>query len=469
MHAHHSPQHFLLAPIVSFLLQLCAHQHLQPRALCSILHNLASLVCRQQQKQQEQQQQQDEQYLAAGLPQPLLQKLLAATQLVLEEAAAAAAEEQQGLGMLPQHQSSVCQCTPPGQHHLRLHTGSAPVNSHPTSAPDGRDAVRMQMPGAAELHAPSAHQPQQQLASRHSLARPPRLQQQEALTPAGLVTLADAFRRLQMDPPGSWQAAYVAAAHALMRSSDARNLPLMLAPCVRWRWQPGRAWLQQYLVTCHSQLPMMHRQVRHYGAWMPSEGVCLGGALHCCIVAAAEWPAVSWRVPELILTVRVCVACVFVRALPVLPSCMQGLAVLGHSLTALQVQPSAAWLSAYLAAAESRGLAGTPAGCSYLLHTLGTWRQMGCLRQPAAGAAGAAHAAGAGGEGAVAAAAGQQLQSAAQALAGQCLRCFMEQGHSFTAEQLGMFCKGLAQWGMRGTPQLAGKLEQVCGRHCCCC
>jgi hypothetical protein len=61
----------------------------------------------------------------------------------------------------------------------------------------------------------------------------------------------------------------------------------------------------------------------------------------------------------------------------------------------------------------------------------------------------------------VAAAAGQQLQGMAHALAGQCIRCFMDHGHSFTAEQLGMFCKGLAQWGMRGTPQLAERLEQV--------
>jgi hypothetical protein len=75
----------------------------------------------------------------------------------------------------------------------------------------------------------------------------------------------------------------------------------------------------------------------------------------------------------------------------------------------------------------------------------------------------AVHAAGTGVEGTAAAAAGQQLHAAAQALARQCLRCFMEHGQSFTAEQLGMFCKGLAQWGMRGTPRLAGKLEQVCG------
>jgi hypothetical protein len=251
--------------MLSCLLQLCAHQQLQPRALCSILHNLASLVCRQQQKHKEQQHEQDEQGRTAGLPQPLLQKLLAATQQVLEEAAAAAAEELQGPDLLPQQQSSGCQCTQPSQHRLRLHhTGFAPANGHAT----GRHVVHMHMPGAAELLVPSAQQSQQQsqqqLASRHGLLRKQRPQQQEALTPAGLVTLADALRRLQVDPPGSWQDAYVAAAQQLMgSSSDARNLPLMLAPCVRWRRRPGRAWLQQYLEACHRQLPSMQAQVRH--------------------------------------------------------------------------------------------------------------------------------------------------------------------------------------------------------------
>lgn len=174
------------------------------------------------------------------------------------------------------------------------------------------------------------------------------------------------------------------------------------------------------------------------------------------------------------------------------------MAVLGHSLTALQVQPSPAWLLAYLTAADSTHLASTPAGCSYLMHTLGTLMQLGCLhhqqqhihQQPQpqpVGAAGmrqavraapaissSAHAppAGAGGgrdaaagagqsQDAMAAAAGQQLLSMAHVLAAQCIRCFLDHGHCFTAEQLGMFCKGLAQWGMRGTPQLAGRLEQV--------
>lgn len=175
------------------------------------------------------------------------------------------------------------------------------------------------------------------------------------------------------------------------------------------------------------------------------------------------------------------------------PTCwvvLQGLAVLGHSLTALQVQPSAGWLRAYLAAADSTRVAATPAGCSYLMQTLGAWMQLGCLRpeqqqQPAAAgavlqAAGAGRAgsspvhalcAGAGGSGAGAghsrrehlgaAAPGEQLQPMAHALAAQCIRCFMDQGHLFTAEQLGVFCKGLAQWGMQGTPQLAERFEQV--------
>lgn len=165
--------------------------------------------------------------------------------------------------------------------------------------------------------------------------------------------------------------------------------------------------------------------------------------------------------------------------------CLQGLAVLGHSLAALQVQPSAAWLSAYMAAAASQRLAGTPAGCSVLMHTLGVWQQLGLLQQqqlgsaagvgpcssrgvgravddvPVGAGAKAAAAAVSGAQAAAAAAAGQQLQVQAQQLAEECLRCFRGQGHSFTAEQFGMFCKGLAQWGIRVGPQLGEQLEQV--------
>lgn len=140
----------------------------------------------------------------------------------------------------------------------------------------------------------------------------------------------------------------------------------------------------------------------------------------------------------------------------------QGLAVLGHSLASLRVQPPSAWLAAYLTAADTQRLAASPAGCSYLMHTLGSWRQLGCIcpatqQQPARD--GDAHAA-----------AGQQqeqhqqqLQDAADALIAQCLQCFVDQGQAFTPEQLGMFCKGLAMYGLRAKPQLASVLQQVRG------
>jgi hypothetical protein len=169
-----------------------------------------------------------------------------------------------------------------------------------------------------------------------------------------------------------------------------------------------------------------------------------------------------------------------IHLLVYLHAALQGVAVLGHSLAALQVQPSPAWLAAYMAAADGCRLAATPAGCSFLMHTLGTWRQLGCLPQQEANSASCVPAAavaevsagtsstdGAAGAdplqqvGPAAAARVQQLPALAHALAGQCLRCFLDHGHSFTAEQLGMFCKGLAQWGLRGTPQLAARLEQV--------
>lgn len=74
--------------------------------------------------------------------------------------------------------------------------------------------------------------------------------------------LADALRLLKTDPPPDWQEAYVAAAQQLMQCSDSRNLPLTLAPLVRWRVSPGEAWLQQYLAACEGLLPSMQAQVR---------------------------------------------------------------------------------------------------------------------------------------------------------------------------------------------------------------
>jgi hypothetical protein len=108
--------------------------------------------------------------------------------------------------------------------------------------------------------APSAGH--QQLEHRQQQALMRGQQQQQGLTSVGLVMLTDALRKLKTDPPQDWQAAYVAAAQQLMHSSDARNLPLMLAPCVRWRRVPGPAWLQQYLAACEGLLPKMQAQVR---------------------------------------------------------------------------------------------------------------------------------------------------------------------------------------------------------------
>jgi len=167
---------------------------------------------------------------------------------------------------------------------------------------------------------------------------------------------------------------------------------------------------------------------------------------------------------------------------------LQGLAVMGHSLAAVHVRPSTAWLVAFLSAAGSSRLAATPAGCSYLMHMLGSWRQLGCLPQQvssldatapptsvgaatavaqpsapavtAVGGCSSSDTADACGS-AEAAAAAQQLQPVAHQLARQCLQCFVDHGDSFTVEQLGMFCKGVAMWGMPGTPQLASKLQQV--------
>lgn len=140
---------------------------------------------------------------------------------------------------------------------------------------------------------------------------------------------------------------------------------------------------------------------------------------------------------------------------------------MGQSLVALQVQPSAAWLCSFLVAADNTRLAATPQGCSFLIHILGSWQQLGCLHLNRPAAAGAGQAAGAaagqGTEAAGTAAAGQQQQQQllARSLLTQCLQCFMDGRTTFNPEQLGMFCKGLALVGLRGTPQLASRLHQV--------
>jgi hypothetical protein len=294
-------------------LQLCAHQRLQPRALCSILHNLACLLVSQQQSQQQQQQSHQQPSLpqqleqsgvprtAAGLPQPLLQQLLAATQHVLEHAASngfnqqlagVLQQEEQDVPRLQQQQQQPQGHQPERQHwQQQVSCDALPVNAlqmqqqqQRQCGPDQQLAVGTRSSAADQTHPlhvqqepvlqqqqQHQHRQQQQLGDPHQQL-PPLLQQQQyhphqqqQLTPAGLVTLADSLRRLKSDPPKAWQAAYVAAAARLMHSRDARNVPLMLAPCVRWRQSPGQDWLQQYLAACQGLLPTMHRQVSAVG------------------------------------------------------------------------------------------------------------------------------------------------------------------------------------------------------------
>jgi hypothetical protein len=256
----------LSSKLLCFLLclQLCAHQQLEPRALCSVLHSLAHLLTAQQQQQppplvaagvppqealssQQQLQQQATQSNAGGLPAPLLLQLLKETQRALQATAAPTAVEPN---------RSVAQ-------HVQLSE----------EADGSMQQLQMQRNLARAPHA--GHQQldhRQQQAWMHGQQH-----HQQGLTPAGLVMLTDALRQLKTDPPQEWQAAYVAAAQQLMNTSDARNLPLMLAPCVRWQHAPGPAWLQQYLAACECLLPNMQAQV---GPLVPQ-----GGVLVPCLVA----------------------------------------------------------------------------------------------------------------------------------------------------------------------------------------
>jgi hypothetical protein len=112
-------------------------------------------------------------------------------------------------------------------------------------------------------------------------------QQQQRLSPAGLVMLSDAARRLKLDPPPEWQAAFAAAARQLTPVADARNLPLMLAPLVRWRLVPDPAWLQQHLAACMGVLDCMRPQVSRWqgnasGVASRPRASKLFGARACC-------------------------------------------------------------------------------------------------------------------------------------------------------------------------------------------
>jgi hypothetical protein len=152
---------------------------------------------------------------------------------------------------------------------------------------------------------------------------------------------------------------------------------------------------------------------------------------------------------------------------------LQGLAVLGHALAGLQLLPPEPWRLQYLAAARSCSLASTPAGCSYLIHTLAAWQAQD-LRHSSISSSHASSFDQAAAEQPNPNAGGSKrtdhsLQQLLQALLQQCLQCFLQQGSGFTAEQLGMFCRGLAGLQLQGSPELAEQLEQVssAAQECC--
>jgi hypothetical protein len=158
---------------------------------------------------------------------------------------------------------------------------------------------------------------------------------------------------------------------------------------------------------------------------------------------------------------------------------LQGLAVLGHALAGLQLLPPEPWRLQYLAAARASSLASTPAGCSYLVHTLAAWQaqdskhsssnssSIGSKTEQAA-AEEFSNSTGGGNR------AKASMQQLLQVLVQQCVQCFLRRGSAFTAEQLGMLCRGLAGLQLQGSTELAEQLEQVSGcgiiwlRNCRC-
>lgn len=143
---------------------------------------------------------------------------------------------------------------------------------------------------------------------------------------------------------------------------------------------------------------------------------------------------------------------------------LQSLAVLGHSLAVLRVQPPQAWAVQYMRAAQQARLADSPAGCSYLIQTLAAWQPaLAAPQQAGGGAAGtaAAEPAAGGGDALDADGSGAAAQLLV-ALTAECVECFVAQGAGFSAEQLGGLCWGLAALGVTsGGSQLATQLRQV--------
>jgi hypothetical protein len=145
---------------------------------------------------------------------------------------------------------------------------------------------------------------------------------------------------------------------------------------------------------------------------------------------------------------------------------LQGLAVLGHALAGLQLLPPEPWRLQYLAAARACSLASTPAGCSYLMHTLAAWQALESRHTTSISSSVGSRAEQAAADGASSSTGGSSrtkssAQQLSQMLVQQCVQCFLRQGSEFTAEQLGMFCRGLAGLQLQGIPALAEQLEQV--------
>jgi hypothetical protein len=298
----------------SHVQQLCASGGLQAQSLAVITHSLATLVSRLEEQQQQQQQQQW----------PLLRPAAAAS------------------SAMAMPEPLVQQLLQASQRMLAATAAQRCDASHRTQRPQQHE------------------------------------EEQLRLAPAGLNMLVSALRLLKRDPGLAWQAAYMDAVRASMRSSDARNLPLLAAPLLRWRVQASQQWMRAYLAAC---APLL----RHMSA--------------------------------------------------------QGLTVLGHSLAGLGVQLSGTWLAGFLAALHSTQAASTPAGCSCVMHMLGSWRH--ALLLPPAHEGG--------------------LDEQAASLGAACVATFLRHGPCFTPEQLGMFCKGLSLWQPAGAlqPQLDQQLHAV--------
>lgn len=242
--------------------QLCVHQQLELRALCSVFHSLARLVVVQQQQQQRLQQEEQQQpqlhprrQATATLPQPLLQRLLDATQQALLHTAAS-----------PWQQVAEQQCPPQGdpqllQQQQQLSQHPLPLQGHMSNCIQ-QQGDQQCLQGSLQTGQAAQQQHLRRAGQQQHAAEQDQWQCSEGLSPAGLNTFADALRLLRTDPPAEWQAAYIAAAQQLMHCGDARNVPLMLAPLVRWRNPPQQSWLQQYMAACQSLMPSMQAQVR---------------------------------------------------------------------------------------------------------------------------------------------------------------------------------------------------------------